>query len=91
MGRTTDLPLNGHLGVGPYPDVGDHGPVTVLSPNDGKGAIAWVCLDCGLCDDDRRRFTTVECDRERNPINQTWRERIEAEGFPEGEQAGPAG
>jgi hypothetical protein len=73
----TEIPVDTHHRVGPLVDRGGHGPVTCIVPH------LWVCLDCGYTAADDRRFSHVDCDRAENPINQTWRERLDKYVFPD--------
>lgn len=74
----------GRYGVGPVASPDDHETVTAISTsydtdNATDDETVFVCLDCGLVAGDKRRFQVSGCDRDKNPIPQTWRER----GFPE--------
>lgn len=70
-------------GIGPYPDMYGHGPVLVFTPPGERGAALFACLDCGYVAADNRLFLHTDCGREHNPINQTMRELVEKEGFPD--------
>lgn len=72
-----ELPVDEYHAVGPHPDIYDHGPVT------GIGDHLFVCLDCGYTTHDPRLLLHADCEREENPVNVTWRERIEEYPFPE--------
>ena len=76
-----------YAAVGPVTDMYSHGPVTVMTFGDGSREteeFMAVCLDCGYVASDARKLFHVECDRADNPINQTWRERLDDEGYPDG-------
>lgn len=81
-----EIATDEHKAVGPYTDVFGHGPVTVIAPDGRSGHELVVCLDCGYTADDLRMFSFEECNREDNPINMTWRERIEKRGFADPEE-----
>jgi len=89
MTHTVEYSAGEHKRVGPYTDVHGHAPVTVIQDDEvhdvttDDGVTLWVCLDCGFVTVDRRKMKHAECDRGENLIAQTWRERIEADGFPE--------
>lgn len=72
----------GHHGIGPYPNVGRHGPLTLITEDPKEGYDAIICLDCGYVTDDMRRFHVTDCERSKNRINQTWREYLDDEDFP---------
>lgn len=63
---TREVSLGEHKDVGAYPAYG-HDRLTIM------GELR-VCLDCGYVHDDVRDFYHVDCEREKNPINETWRE-----------------
>lgn len=80
MEMETDL----HVGAGPVTNVYGHGPVTLVNrpkPNGDMEMEFAVCLDCGYLSHDLRQFMFEDCDRPKNPINQTWRERLEEDGL----------
>lgn len=81
-----EIEVNRHLPVGPYTDVYGHMAVTLIGPSpaddDDSGSLV-VCLDCGYVTDDIRQLAHEDCEPERNGITQSWRERIEADGFPD--------
>lgn len=78
-----ELEVDTRHAVGPLTEMYGHGPVTIIGEDDP----VFVCFDCGYTTHDNRLFAHKECDREKNPITQTWRERLEAVGaadlFPE--------
>lgn len=84
----TEIDTNRHFPVGPITDVYDHGPVTIIGPatqqdqhpKDSDSGTLAVCLDCGYVVGDVRSLRHEECDRSKNTINQTWRERLEERG-----------
>lgn len=73
------IPTGEYRRVGPYPSVYGHGPVTLL----GDGFC--VCLDCGFTTPDKRNLALNECDRDQNPVSNTWRETeyVASGMFPE--------
>ena len=79
---TTRLQIDTHLSVGPAGSMYGHDLVTTIGPAN-QGATVFVCLDCGYVTPDNRLLLHVDCDREKNPINTTWRERSAA--FPDNE------
>jgi len=72
-----EIPVNTHHPVGPVVDMYGHGPVTCI------GSHIWACLDCGYTTHDKRVLLEVDCEREENVINQTWRERLDKYEFPD--------
>lgn len=70
-----EVEIDQHVRVGPFPDVGGHGPITYIDD-------LMVCLDCGYLTDDRRMLAEAKCRRSNNEINTTWRERLEEYPFP---------
>lgn len=83
MERTIEI--DKRYAVGPLADIGDHGPVTTMADYDDEGDVRinlLVCLDCGWISDDNRTFHHTDCDRDEHRINQTWRERLDEDGFP---------
>lgn len=75
--------------IGPLIEMHGHGPVTAIDHREGYGPggeytySLVACLDCGYVTDDKRMLYHVECDREKNPINRTWRELAESIGVDE--------
>lgn len=78
------FPINQHVPVGPLTDMYGHGPVTILGGGKEMDAVLYACLDCGYITHDNRRFMYEDCERADNPINTTWRERLDDSGYPEG-------
>ena len=80
-----EMTVDDHAAVGPVPDTHGHGPVTAIdfpTEDGGEGASLRVCLDCGFVHPDIRMFAHADCDRAHNPINTTWRERLEESPLP---------
>jgi hypothetical protein len=80
------IPVDEHAAVGPLVDKYGHGPVTSIDfyyDSDSDRETLRVCLDCGYVHADIRMFAHVNCDRMNNPINNTWRERLEEYPLPE--------
>lgn len=69
----TEIETDTHVAIGPLADTYGHGPLTIIGD-------IYACLDCGYVAADNRLFAHTECDREQNPINQSWREYLDAEG-----------
>ena len=90
-----EITVDEHKSVGPYTDMYGHGPVIFIqkledneeSPGHGPDITEslWTCLDCGYTSDDRRLFLHKECDRENNRVNQTMREYLEENDYPDGD------
>jgi len=88
-----EITIDTKKSVGPIADMYGHGPVIFIQEivenreSLGHGPeIAesiWICLDCGYTCDDRRMFMHQECNREDNRANQTMREHLEENGYPE--------
>lgn len=76
-----ELPSGEHMTVGPYSNVYSHGPVIFIAEE--KAADLYACLDCGFVSEDVREFHYADCKRANNPVNESMRERVEDEGFPE--------
>lgn len=86
MEHETEVKVDVHKRVGPLCDMFGHGPVTVIQDlGDDEDTDLWVCQDCGYVTDDNRMFMHEECNRSDNEINQTWRERVEKDGYPGGD------
>ena len=74
-----------HAAVGPYMDVYGHGPVMIVnddSEEDRTGIDLAICTDCGYVAHDIRLLAHIDCERSKNPITQTLRERLADDGFP---------
>jgi len=81
------IEVDRHAEVGPITDMYGHGPVTAIDFRDGNrnsGKLLAVCLDCGYVAPDAKMLFDVECDEEDNHITQSWRERLDDEGYPDG-------
>jgi hypothetical protein len=80
-----EITTNEYKSVGPYSDLHGHGPVIFIQEYDGDGITEsiFTCLDCGYTTGDRRQLRFADCGRENNSVNQTMRELIEEEGYPE--------
>jgi hypothetical protein len=83
-----EITVSTHKSVGPFTDVYDHAPVIFIQEGGGENGLEiseslWVCLDCGFTDIDRAGFTHEECSREDNQVNQTLREYLEENEYPE--------
>lgn len=83
-----EIPVDAHWGVGPIVGVDEHGPVTTFNPPGEKGMTFAACLDCGYVAPDPKDFFGVDCDRAANQINQTWREKVDDDGFPDPPEEG---
>jgi RecJ-like exonuclease len=81
------ITVNEHKSVGPCVDIFGHGPVIVIQRHENKhiDEQLWSCLDCGYTVKDNRAFLHEECNRERNPVNQTFREYLEENEYPDGD------
>lgn len=86
----TEIATRTRNAVGPIAQMYGHGPVTVIRENwvdpDQNEQTVFICLDCGYTATDNRLFAHEECNRDLNPITQTWRELLEEEDhdtFPE--------
>lgn len=65
-----------------------HGPVVVIQQIDHTSIDEqlWTCLDCGYTVEDNRAFLHEDCKRELNGINTTFREYLEENEYPDGDQ-----
>lgn len=83
----TEIEIHNHNSVGPLYDFFDHGPVIFIQhvvergedePGNGMRIedSVFVCLDCGYTGMERRDLAHADCEREKNPVNQTLREKI---------------
>jgi hypothetical protein len=80
-----EITTNKHKTVGPYANLHGHGPVIFIQEIEGRKITETIftCLDCGYTSGDQRQFRFEDCKRENNSVNQTMRELIEEEGYPE--------
>lgn len=80
-----EMTVDENLAVGPYTDMYGHGPVISIQKREEQEIeeCRWVCLDCGYSCIDSRILLHEDCEREKNQVNQTMRELVEEEGYPE--------
>ena len=88
----SEITVDTHKSVGPMTNMYEHGPVIFIqqledNDNSSRGPditeSLWVCLDCGYTDSDQRSLLHEECNREDNRVNQTMREYLEENEYPE--------
>lgn len=82
------ITVNEHKSVGPIHNIYDHALVISIKHLEWKehdSEHLWACLDCGYTVGDSRAFLHEDCVRERNGVNQTFREYLEENDYPDGD------
>lgn len=80
-----EITTDKHKSVAPYTNIYGHGPVIFIQEYEDREIVEsiFTCFDCGYTSTDQKGFVYENCERENNRVNQTMRELIEENEYPE--------